>query len=561
MLKKADKNSKSTVIAVFVYIILIALLIVLYCSMHNRQLYQNAVELVEGWTLSIDGKEPVEIDNLNDFSFPPSKKGEHYSFVSTLPEFQMTAPTMRIWVCLSSVEVWIDGERIFEYGGELLKQDKLLGSGIHWVSLPAHSAGKEIKIEITCGDNDTFTYLTPPILDEGENAFKDFLAERTIILCIAFFLIVFAICVLMLGIILVVKNKMFVQVIYTGVFSLLLGMWLFCNKGFILIMSDNLVLNILLEYFSFYLCPIPIILFIINERKNTVAKKFYMPLYYFLGVFITLITTIFVLQITNVAHVNRFLKLFHVIVACILVYLLTTSNHMVIKEKHSGEKYIWNGTIILTISFTIDIMLFNIGKYVNSYFDRFTGVSGFGTIFFIQCMLLSFGSTFIEKNVEENKQKLLVKLAYRDALTKLGNRCLFEKELEKSVSEGRTFTVINFDVNNLKKINDNKGHAMGDELLTRFADALVEAFGVKGVACRTGGDEFYVLLKDILPDEVKQLIARYQEILKNKSTSDLEISAAWGVARSDEKENFAIRDILKLADDRMYENKKQMKKV
>jgi diguanylate cyclase (GGDEF)-like protein len=88
--------------------------------------------------------------------------------------------------------------------------------------------------------------------------------------------------------------------------------------------------------------------------------------------------------------------------------------------------------------------------------------------------------------------------ADHDPLTGLLNRRRFEQELERWVAHrtryGGRGAVLVMDVDNLKSVNDQLGHAAGDELLTRVAEALKEQLRETDVVARLGGDEFTVLL-------------------------------------------------------------------
>jgi diguanylate cyclase (GGDEF)-like protein len=90
--------------------------------------------------------------------------------------------------------------------------------------------------------------------------------------------------------------------------------------------------------------------------------------------------------------------------------------------------------------------------------------------------------------------------AYEDALTGLVNRRAFRERLERAVARtrttGNTVTLVMCDVDGLKAVNDRQGHDAGDRLLIQVADALRDCVhGLpEAVACRTGGDEFCLLV-------------------------------------------------------------------
>ena len=92
----------------------------------------------------------------------------------------------------------------------------------------------------------------------------------------------------------------------------------------------------------------------------------------------------------------------------------------------------------------------------------------------------------------------LEQLADQDSLTPVANRRAFIRELSRITSFGErygaTSSVIYFDLNGLKEINDTYGHAAGDAAIVKVADILLEHVRESDLVGRLGGDEFGVLL-------------------------------------------------------------------
>ncbi|MGC9184973.1 MAG: sensor domain-containing protein [Thiomonas sp.] len=89
--------------------------------------------------------------------------------------------------------------------------------------------------------------------------------------------------------------------------------------------------------------------------------------------------------------------------------------------------------------------------------------------------------------------------AYRDPLTGLANRTLFEKHLEDAIAvtpPGQSFAVLFIDLDRFKLINDALGHAVGDRVLVEAAQRLVQLARPNNTAARFGGDEFLILARD-----------------------------------------------------------------
>jgi diguanylate cyclase (GGDEF)-like protein len=110
-------------------------------------------------------------------------------------------------------------------------------------------------------------------------------------------------------------------------------------------------------------------------------------------------------------------------------------------------------------------------------------------------------------------------LAFRDALTGLPNRALFQHRFQEAVlaseSLGEMFGLIMIDVDHFKDINDTLGHDAGDELLKRLAGMLQHAFRSNDTVARLGGDEFAVILRGLHGEaDMLRPIAKLQDLLR-----------------------------------------------
>ena len=102
-------------------------------------------------------------------------------------------------------------------------------------------------------------------------------------------------------------------------------------------------------------------------------------------------------------------------------------------------------------------------------------------------------------------EEQLTKLAFRDPLTALANRALFADRLEQSLARAtrrlRPLVLLFLDIDNFKDVNDQFGHAYGDQLLVVAADRLRSVLRGEDTAARIGGDEFTVLLDDVAGED------------------------------------------------------------
>lgn len=87
-----------------------------------------------------------------------------------------------------------------------------------------------------------------------------------------------------------------------------------------------------------------------------------------------------------------------------------------------------------------------------------------------------------------------------DGLTKLYNRKYFYKRVSQYVLQKIPVSVLFSDIDNFKKLNDTKGHAMGDQVLKQVAQIIREEAEEIGVCGRYGGEEMVVLVTDVEVD-------------------------------------------------------------
>lgn len=146
-----------------------------------------------------------------------------------------------------------------------------------------------------------------------------------------------------------------------------------------------------------------------------------------------------------------------------------------------------------------------------------------------------------------------------DTLTGLSGANKFKDMMAGIGDKAAGMGVIFFDVNDLKYYNDNKGHQAGDLLLQKAAESILVMSGRNTHSFRIGGDEFVVIINQCTESEVEALLLKWREKLAKLNTRDdgIQCNIAAGYAIAGEGDN--ISDTLKLADERMYTEKKKMK--
>jgi diguanylate cyclase (GGDEF)-like protein len=147
-------------------------------------------------------------------------------------------------------------------------------------------------------------------------------------------------------------------------------------------------------------------------------------------------------------------------------------------------------------------------------------------------------------------------LADGDPLTKLLNRRAFVRHLDdvarRARDSGDPLTLVYCDLDGFKAVNDTRGHAEGDRLLRGFGEVLTPAVRRDDAAFRMGGDEFAVLLEGCTRDRALEVVER---VVDHLEAERLSIGASFGVAVADCSGQVDSEELLRRADDAMYDAK------
>ncbi|MCR4618359.1 MAG: GGDEF domain-containing protein [Lachnospiraceae bacterium] len=138
-----------------------------------------------------------------------------------------------------------------------------------------------------------------------------------------------------------------------------------------------------------------------------------------------------------------------------------------------------------------------------------------------------------------------------DILTGAFNRTNFSTDIKKIKRKGEC-AVISIDLNDLKAINDNKGHLAGDEALKKTAEIIASVITDKCTLYRVGGDEFAVLAMNTEKEDVEDMIAKMRELM-----NETDYSFAIGYSMWYREERF--NEAYERADKEMYKNKAEIK--
>ena len=165
-------------------------------------------------------------------------------------------------------------------------------------------------------------------------------------------------------------------------------------------------------------------------------------------------------------------------------------------------------------------------------------------------------SSFADMVVSEME---LRRVASVDELTRLSNRRVFNDSLSHIIAEGgeEPGALIIFDIDHFKKINDAFGHSAGDFVLQAVASIMKRTQPTDSVSCRSGGEEFAVVLSSDAGIDALDLAEKLRASIESANLVEIDgrqITASFGVARL--RQHQSRQDLIDAADAALYQAKK-----
>ena len=166
----------------------------------------------------------------------------------------------------------------------------------------------------------------------------------------------------------------------------------------------------------------------------------------------------------------------------------------------------------------------------------------------------------VKKNKTEEKLKKLVNI---DSLTGIFNRHMLDKTLEYNIAlaqrYGTPLSVIFFDIDKFKKINDTHGHEFGDYVLKEIAKYVQENIRQTDIFGRWGGDEFLIIILEAEENNTAEFAKNIDDLIrKHTFKNNVNVTCSFGV--SSYKDEDTLQSIMSRVDTRFYESKKEGKK-
>ncbi|MEX2353387.1 MAG: GGDEF domain-containing protein [Gammaproteobacteria bacterium] len=225
---------------------------------------------------------------------------------------------------------------------------------------------------------------------------------------------------------------------------------------------------------------------------------------------------------------------------------------------------LWAGILSVLILFILTILLltlqpagFDPSLYSQDFIERLFAV-------YLAISIMAFLYAFIRTSAELNMDNInrnYRNLANTDELTKLPNRRRMTEVLYQEVARNQrnqtTFSIIIFDIDYFKKLNDLHGHDAGDAVLKAVPEIIHKILRSQDICARWGGEEFLVLLPETglagARHVAERLRTAFEEYITSHMDIDLSVTISLGVFEF--KDAFDLDDCIKQADKNLYQAK------
>lgn len=225
--------------------------------------------------------------------------------------------------------------------------------------------------------------------------------------------------------------------------------------------------------------------------------------------------------------------------------LIIISDIIIVANKKRIENTVWYALLPITL-LSIVLLVIQIIYPLFLFSESAIVLVCLGTFFAIEDPVGNF----------KKSSELYYNYAYIDALTGLFNRRAYGEELAKYADAvPEDIICISLDLIGLKSVNDTVGHEAGDELIAEAAHIIKDTFGKYGKVFRTGGDEFYGIIR-ASRDNYEYELNHCNELCaswEGKYSSNMKISI--GAGFGEDTNGNKIQEIVSIADKRMYEDK------
>lgn len=451
---------------------------------------------------------------------------------------------LMFYVINANTRVYIQGKRVYDWSRNT--SNPVSGTGCYWVNLPLIRAdsGKEVVVEIQpiyrATVDRTITFY------EGVRypLFWKLFRHDALFLLIGVLLVIFGIFYLLIGVYYRMKMQSALYLSPLGMVAVLVGLWKIADTRLITwLIPGHALFFSYLSMFSIMFAPFFVALYIhMSARKTGSIRKVTSVL---LVVNAVLVLAAFAAHLLRLLALRESQELYNYCILVQALFLLVFEICIYPKHKDDMRHRLFLLSMILLMAMgTLDILHFLLVRSSNSLFFIMIGV----LVYIIAVGVFTMRGT---------QDKL-----FRDKATGLYNRNKCNELIHTGVISDKHLCFMMFDLNGLKKTNDNFGHDAGDQMIESFAAVLRRCIPAGNFIGRSGGDEFVGIIYNTDETRVKQIISNIREQIESFNQAEdrgWQLGTAVGYAFAEEAPDRSYTTLYELADQRMYENKRAMK--
>lgn len=522
-------------------------------STKNNKEIKN-IDISKGWSATIENKKINNIDLHNYYCENYGEKRDVIISYKFKKDYNILFPTIILKTDNYLKEVYLDNKKI----DVDINADKEAIKQYYTIKLPDDYKGKkiDIKLEIKNSEEDQ---LINSVNFTSENDYILYkLRENKVPFIVGLGMGILGILLILITIVVTIDTQRIKKLFWTGFTFICGGMSMIGYYGILelIINSNRFIKNVI--FTGMFFCIPGVLMIAYNTFKNKKYKK--IMYIYNISLYLIYILIRFLYNINTLSYDSVLLvtKCFMLITAVLLLIYNVASY---VKVNVMEKIY----TVGISLCYIIGIALIIISFTDDLFMKKSIGCNCLIVLVFCLFLITIIYYAYVADGYlnRVTEKRILSTLAYTDSLTGIYNRTKFEEFLNDLENKDiDNICIYSFDLNNLKKINDKYGHDMGDVYIKSFGESINKVFGNLGFAARIGGDEFIVILenKSVETDNVyKKLNNCFKELMKGCKV-EYKASFAFGTAYNKD-EKLTIKELIDLADKRMYENKKQVKEV
>ena len=521
-------------------------------------------------TYTIDDSQIVGIitrsNGKKDVGLPPKRwslsKGDVLDAYITLPSKRPFASSnICFYIYNAQIVVSSDSKVLYSYGSELAAKRRQIGNIFVNFRVPDSLWGKTLQLRLTEYEQSGTLQNTPFTLVPTDESRMLPLSGNSVKFIIFGVFMVVGIFLFLYSLIIRRGGKSSILTTYIGLATFLLCLWYFGYNRYFYIISTNVRFNAMVEYYAIFLIPLPFIGFVYNSIEDRGRRRIVLGL----GIIQALLSVIaFALSLTGTIALCDTLPMQQVMIAVVFIVSL-----WLVVEGTKRNRNVFEASLLVVIAIGMAFAVLQIIAIrllpLKSFPSSLMGIArvdfaSIGLAVLIITLIISTMQRVFQDVRTQAEQDELEKLAFTDLLTGIPNRISCTEKI-KAITADEWYAIAFFDVDGLKKANDNYGHEVGDALIKQAANVIKQTFHQEfGFYGRWGGDEFVAVFKD--GDELSRFKYAFDSLVKisaEKNELPIPFSISVGYYEHAPGADESVNDCINHADDAMYEVKKAKK--